>query len=382
MFPDDGPFPPRQPTPAPQQDEPRTIKGLRALIHYQPRTHPPIDINALVALATFQPMQDTMEYIKHLANASIFTQSKLSPNALHRLLDPPNAPVAIDDPAIRFSISTYLSLEHASQAAYNGIIQSFKLNFGNVPGVGTPLAFHGVENLIGTLTGVESILDNMCPNSCLGFTGPYSDLDACPICQASRWDEGKLQGSNGRLKVPAKQFTTIPLGPQLQARYRNPASASQMQYLYRKAQEILNNVVATGSPHIPVVNDIVMGWDFLGAVLDENIQEHDIVLMVSLDGAQLYDSKESDCWMYIWVIANLLPDICYHKFNVLPGSFIPGPKKPKNVDSFLFRGLHHLAAIQQNGLHIWNSLTNSQCLSFVYLLFTTGFAVTCFLHML
>ena len=63
---------------------------------------------------------------------------------------------------------------------------------------------------------------------------------------------------------------------------------------------------------LPIVNDIAMGWDFLGAVLDSDIKEHNIVLMVSLDGVQLYDSKDSDCWMYIWIIGNLSPDTCYH----------------------------------------------------------------------
>jgi hypothetical protein len=109
-----------------------------------------------------------------------------------------------------------------------------------------------------------------------------------------------------------------------------------MCYLWEKTQELFHDIVATHSPDIPLVNDIVMGWDFLGTVLDDDIKEHDIVLMVSLDSTQPYESKESDCWMYIGIIGNLSPDIQYCKLDVLPGGFIPGPKKPKNVDSFLF----------------------------------------------
>ena len=48
---------------------------------------------------------------------------------------------------------------------------------------------------------------------------------------------------------------------------------------------------------IPVVDDIAMGWDYLGAIHDGDIKSNDIVLMVSLNGAQLYDSKESNCWI-------------------------------------------------------------------------------------
>ena len=71
------------------------------------------------------------------------------------------------------------------------------------------------------------------------------------------------------------------------------------------------------------------GWDYLGASLDGDIK-------VSLiDGAQLYEDKESDCWITIWLVLNLSPSKWYHKTHVLPGRFIPGPKKPKNIDSFM-----------------------------------------------
>jgi len=66
--------------------------------------------------------------------------------------------------------------------------------------------------------------------------------------------------------------------------------------------------------------------------------------MLSLNGAQLYEHKASDCWIYIWVIFDHAPHLQYKKKHVLPGGFIPG--KPKIVDSFLFPGLHHVSALQ------------------------------------
>jgi hypothetical protein len=123
---------------------------------------------------------------------------------------------------------------------------------------------------------------------------------------------------------------------------------------------------------IPVIDDIAMGRDYLGAVLDGDIKENDIVLMVSLDGAQLYESKQSDCWMYIWIIVNLSPDKRYRKIHVRPGGFIPGPNKPKNLDSFLFVGMHHLAAIQNEGLTIWDASRDATFISDLHLLFTTA----------
>ena len=80
-----------------------------------------------------------------------------------------------------------------------------------------------------------------------------------------------------------------------------------------------------------------------------------MVLMLSIDGAQLYQSKQSDCWIYIWVVFDLPPNKQYKKKYVLPGGFILGPNKPKNVDSFLFPGLHHAATIAKEGLRVWDA---------------------------
>ena len=46
-------------------------------------------------------------------------------------------------------------------------------------------------------------------------------------------------------------------------------------------------------------DDICQGEDILCSFHNGNIGEHDFVLMLSVDGAQLYQSKQSDCWIYI-----------------------------------------------------------------------------------
>ena len=37
------------------------------------------------------------------------------------------------------------------------------------------------------------------------------------------------------------------------------------------------------------------------------------------------------------------------------GGIIPGPRKPKNLDSFLFPGLHHIAALHREGMEVWDA---------------------------
>ncbi|KAG1843455.1 hypothetical protein DFJ58DRAFT_731570 [Suillus subalutaceus] len=62
----------------------------------------------------------------------------------------------------------------------------------------------------------------------------------------------------------------------LQALYRDPESAFHMQYLWERTQEVLDGLRQTGN--VPVVDDIAMGFDILGAVLDA-IREQDIRLL-------------------------------------------------------------------------------------------------------
>ncbi|KIK20255.1 hypothetical protein PISMIDRAFT_106150, partial [Pisolithus microcarpus 441] len=257
----------------------------------------------------------TMHFIENLKHASLDDLvSKLNKDTLEHLCNPQSQLVSIENVGMCYSIATYLALENASQNVYNHVCQAAHSGFAGSLGVDDILSFHSVEKLIASYTGVMSVEHDMCQNTCIAYTGPFSDLEACPMCGMSHWKEERLQGTHGRSKVVAQMFTTIPIGPQLQALYCNKDSAIDMDYLCRHTEGVLWQIRETGS--IPVINDISMGWDYLGAILDGDIKSHDIVLMVSLDGAQLYDSKESDCWIYIWIIVNLPLDKWYCKLHI------------------------------------------------------------------
>ena len=177
-------------------------------------------------------MHNTVEFIRAL-NAALLDDpvAKLSQDALERLPDPPGHLIPIEDQGTCFSISTYLALKNSSQAVYNCVCNAARKEFFDSRGIDTLLSFHNVEKVITLHTSVVSVEHDMCHNSCITYTGPFSHLETCPTCGTSHWQEQKLQGTHGRSKIPAQTFTTIPIGPQLQAQYRHKDSATDMDYL-------------------------------------------------------------------------------------------------------------------------------------------------------
>ena len=84
-----------------------------------------------------------------------------------------------------------------------------------------------VKNRVEQMSGVFKIMMDMCPNSCIAYAGPFSTMECCPQCQEPRY-EGP---SDPRKKnKPRKQFSTIPLGPQLQAQWKSPEGTQRMHY--------------------------------------------------------------------------------------------------------------------------------------------------------
>jgi hypothetical protein len=203
------------------------------------------------------------------------------------------------------------------------------------------------------LTGIESVVHHMCVNSCIVYTGPFADLESCPVCSESQYDNLRLEASLGAKRIACQEFHTVLIGLQLQALYRNPEHAIHVHYLHEERVWVLSVIEDQG--YLDEYTDVLHGSDLINAFQDGHIGEDDIILMFSIDSAQLYAKKLSACWIYIWVILNLAPDRRYKKKHVFIGGFIPGPNNPKNTDSFLFPGLQHLAALQREGLVVWDT---------------------------
>jgi Transposase family tnp2/Domain of unknown function (DUF4218) len=114
--------------------------------------------------------------------------------------------------------------------------------------------------------------------------------------------------------------------------YRNPVRAEALAE-YRK--NLLQRSQAAGQDELA---------DFFnGKLFNEfHVQElglfqdpRDIALHMSLDGVQLTNMRHHEVTPVIFMNLNLPPEERYQVKNILASLIIPGPKKPKDLDSFL-----------------------------------------------
>lgn len=298
-------------------------------------------------------------FIDALQNADL-ENSGLHPNVLERLRSPPQEIVDIDDRILRLSLDIYLGLDNASENHYDRV-RTALLCYDPALHM---LSLDQVKRRAQEISGIYPVYHDMCVNGCLAFIGPFADLDTCKTCKESRYKPGEG-------KKPRQQFLTNPIGPQVQAAWRSPESAAGMSYRRQCTDRVLADFKANGNK-MSELSDWVHGEEYIQAASDGRINEHTTTLLLSLDGAQLYRSKQSDCWIYIWVLLDRSPETRYRKRHVLIGGVIPGPNKPKNVDSYLFPGLQHLAALMKEGLMIWDASTEELFKSHPFLAFLTA----------
>ena len=244
------------------------------------------------------------------------------------------------------SMRIFLSTTNSSCATYDALRSSLLDCYSDDPF----LSFWQTKQRVEQLSGVVPVFHYMCPDTCIGFTGPFVDSVQCPMCGQDRYRPGTRE--------PRRQFVTIPLGPVIQALYGSAEIADKMHYREQATAEVLG-YSRTHSGKISEYNDTTCGRDYLEAVEAGTIKKDDVIVQLSLDGAQLYRDKESDCWIFVYIIHNLPPELRYTKRLVIPAGFIPGPEKMKDGDSFLYPVLYHISALQTEGLQIWDASMES-----------------------
>lgn len=166
-----------------------------------------------------------------------------------------------------------------------------------------------------------------CTGSCIAYTGKYKDEDHCPKCKTPR------HGANGR---PQRQFTYLPIIPRLSALFRNKSMSSTLRYRHEYIHngDIMKDIFDS-SHYLDLCREKVRLYD--------EEYEHcyfqdprELALGASTDGFAPFNRRKKTCWPILVFNYNLPPEIRFLMKNILCIGVIPGPNKPKDIDSFLF----------------------------------------------
>lgn len=109
----------------------------------------------------------SLKFIAALQNATL-DNAGLDPDLLHRIRNPPSSILSVDDPDERLSIDVFLAIGNASEASYAAIRTAI---LRRNPENEKMLSYYRVQRLVSELTGVVPIEQDMCTNSCIGYTG-------------------------------------------------------------------------------------------------------------------------------------------------------------------------------------------------------------------
>ena len=232
------------------------------LLDRDPSLWPPVD-------PEFVPLVDelrtSIDFVKALRCASL-NNDDLTEDALARLRHPPQHVLEIQDPNELYSLKQYLATQNASQQTYHDIRSNHTDRFPDIP----MLSYAQVKRRVSEWSGVDAIVNDMCPDSCMAYTGPFADLEKCPLCSHSRYDPIRLAMSNGRVKIPIQQFYTLPIGPQVQALWRTPESARNMQHRRNQTDKILQQMDQDDGI-LRSYDDLYHGSEYLSAYIRGDI---------------------------------------------------------------------------------------------------------------
>jgi hypothetical protein len=185
------------------------------------------------------------------------------------------------------------------------------------------------------LVNIKPVFIDMCINSCCAFTGSFIQNKSCHICG----ELGFIMKNNVLTDLPRKVSTFIPLIDRFRFQYNNLERAMKLRYHYQYVNQQDDNSIG----------DLFDG-NLYKELVEEGyfIDERDIALIGSTDGFQLFKQKTDDCWVVMFINANLPPSEQVKKENLLISLIIPGPNQPKYFNSFLRPVINELKLLEGN----------------------------------
>ena len=108
------------------------------------------------------------------------------------------------------------------------------------------------------------------------------------------------------------------------------------------------------------------------SIILTNFTPTDIALQMLLDGFQVSKLRDHSMTPVIFIILNLTPRRLYRNKNILLSCLIPGPKKHKDANSFLFPVVEELLQLGDGVSDVYNAFTETNCELYAHLLALSG----------
>ena len=198
------------------------------------------------------------------------------------------------------------------------------------------------------MVSLEPKFIDICWNSCCAFTGQNANLNTCPICKESRYTTKK------KSKKSRKQLAYFSIIDSLKLQYKNPSRAKDLRYRYEYTSK--KEYTSENSK----IGDVFDGNRYKTLVASGLFLDYrDVALIASMDGYQVFKQKRNDCWVILLLNANLPPSKRVKKENLIINMVIPGPKSPKDFNSFLRPLVDELKQLECNFFKILNYMINS-----------------------
>jgi hypothetical protein len=189
-------------------------------------------------------------------------------------------------------------------------------------------------------TGVNEIMYDCCPKSHMSYA-MYPEDTECQVCQHPRWKTTtNLRSKKGtEQRVLYAQHIYIPLTHRIRLWWSNSKRAQKMiQYRIMTKQGGEDGKLAdfwTGK----LIEDLKKKDEQRGEKVPMFSQDTDLAFFLSTDGVKVFKSRRAFhimIWPLLLINLNLPPTERVKRCNMILMGFIPGPKEPKDLDSFLF----------------------------------------------
>src|SRR5260221_4903522 len=180
---------------------------------------------------------------------------------------------------------------------------------------------------ISKLSHVTEVSYDCCLNTCCCFTGTYTVLDSCPFCKHTRYN---LEGHS------YKKYKYLPIEPCIKSLYLMDRYAKVLCYCSLPRDSKIEDVFDGIHYRMLCQTQVMIDGAGLDHHFFSNIQ--DVALGLMLDGFQIFKAQrdgDTTCWPLITLNFNLPPEIHTWLTHIIPLSIIPGPKAPKDFNSFL-----------------------------------------------